>query len=170
MRQLRHLILAWRRGLHSTKVAYLPLTQQPQVWFSAFPRIFLLILLRFIGSTAWNTGQMLDNVNRTYLVLASGKLLQQNNGSNIVTGLEMAPRLHLRRELWLRPPCWRIWPLCRRFCWTGSRPAGCVEWFPDGCSTCLNKNKSAVFQYLPKGRRQLMDKSGDQRWRGLRQL
>ena len=39
-------------GLHSTEVAYLLLTQQPRVLFSVFPRIFLLMLLRFIDSTA----------------------------------------------------------------------------------------------------------------------
>ena len=38
--------------LHSTEVAFLLLTQQPQVRFSAFPRIFLLMLLRFIDGTA----------------------------------------------------------------------------------------------------------------------
>ena len=30
------------RGLHSTEVAYLLLSQQPQVWFSAFLRLFSL--------------------------------------------------------------------------------------------------------------------------------
>ena len=38
---------------HSTEVANLLLTQQPWVWiFSALPRIILLLLLRFIDSTA----------------------------------------------------------------------------------------------------------------------
>ena len=35
------------------------------------------MLLRFIDGTDSNTGQRLDNVNRTHLFLASGKLVQQ---------------------------------------------------------------------------------------------
>ena len=35
-------------GLHSTEVAYLLLTQQPQVRFLTFPKKFLSMLLRFI--------------------------------------------------------------------------------------------------------------------------
>ena len=57
--------------------------KQPQVQFSAFPIIFLLTLLRFIGGTAESSGQRLDNVNRTHLVLASGKLVPQKFYSNI---------------------------------------------------------------------------------------
>ena len=60
-------------GVRSKEAAQLLLTQQPRVRFSAFPRIFLLMLLRFIRSTAYNSGQWLDNVNRTHLVLARGK-------------------------------------------------------------------------------------------------
>ena len=45
----------------------------------ALPRIFLLMLLRFIDSTSINSGQMLDYVNRTYLVLASGKVVLQKD-------------------------------------------------------------------------------------------
>ena len=41
------------------------------------PRILLLMLLKFIGGTAKNSGQKLDNVNRTHVVLASGKLALQ---------------------------------------------------------------------------------------------
>ena len=41
------------------------------------PRIFLLMLLRFINGTAKNSRQRLDNVNQTHLVLAIGKLVQQ---------------------------------------------------------------------------------------------
>ena len=37
----------------------------------------LLMLLRFIDSTAWNSGQRLYQVNRTHLVLASGKVVPQ---------------------------------------------------------------------------------------------
>ena len=36
-------------GLHSTGVAFSLLTQRPRVWFSAFPRLFLLMLMRFIA-------------------------------------------------------------------------------------------------------------------------
>ena len=36
---------------HSTEVAYLLLIQQPQVGFLAVPRIFILVLLRFIEWT-----------------------------------------------------------------------------------------------------------------------
>ena len=39
-------------GLHCSEVAYLLLTQQPQVWFSAFPRFLPLMLLRFIDCAA----------------------------------------------------------------------------------------------------------------------
>ena len=38
-------------GLHSTEVAYLLLTQQPLVLFSVFPRIFFLLILRFIDGS-----------------------------------------------------------------------------------------------------------------------
>ena len=56
---------------------YLLLTQQPQALFLALPRIFLLMLLRFIDDAAQNSGQRLDNVNRTQLVVASGKLIHK---------------------------------------------------------------------------------------------
>ena len=65
------------RGLHRTEVAFLLLTQRPWVLFSAFPSIFPLMLLRFIDDIAKSSGQRLDNVNRTHLVLASGKLVLQ---------------------------------------------------------------------------------------------
>ena len=35
------------------------------------------MLLRFIDSTAWKSGQRLDNVTQTHLVLASGELVLQ---------------------------------------------------------------------------------------------
>ena len=47
------------------------------VRFSAFPRIFILMFLRFTGSTNLNSGQRLDNVNQTHLVLVSGKVVLQ---------------------------------------------------------------------------------------------
>ena len=40
-----------------------------------FPKNFFLMLLRFIDGTAKASGQKLDNVNRTHLVLAIGKLV-----------------------------------------------------------------------------------------------
>ena len=43
--------------------AYLLLTQQPRNQLSTIPTIFLMMLLTFIDSTAWNSGQRLDNVN-----------------------------------------------------------------------------------------------------------
>ena len=54
------------------------LTQQPLVRFSAVPNFFLT-LLRFIDDMAKNSGQRLDNVNQTHLVLASGKLVLQKS-------------------------------------------------------------------------------------------
>ena len=56
--------------MHSTKVAFLVLTQKPRVSFLTFLRIFLLMVLRFIDG-----GQWLDNVNQTHLVVASGMLV-----------------------------------------------------------------------------------------------
>ena len=64
-------------GLRNTEAAYLLFTQQPQVRFSPFPIIFLLMLLIFIDGTAGSSGQILDNVNQTYVVPASGKLVIQ---------------------------------------------------------------------------------------------
>ena len=57
---------------------YLLLYQLSQILFSVFPRIFLSMLLIFIDGTAQSNAQSLDSVNRTYLVLASGKLAQKN--------------------------------------------------------------------------------------------
>ena len=53
-------ILHKYRGLHSTEVADLLLTQQTQVQFSAFQRILLLMLLRFIDSSAKNRGLIMS--------------------------------------------------------------------------------------------------------------
>ena len=55
-------IIHHQRGLHSTEVAYLLLTQQPQNWFSAFPRIFLSMLLRFLTA-------LLNTVDRGLVML-----------------------------------------------------------------------------------------------------
>ena len=48
---------------------------QSRVLFSAFLRIFLLMLRRFFDGTDLNSGQRLYNVNGTHFVLASGKQL-----------------------------------------------------------------------------------------------
>ena len=61
----------WRSTVESI------LALQPQVWFLAFRRIFLSMLLRFIDSTAWNSWHWPYNVNWTQLILASGKLVLQ---------------------------------------------------------------------------------------------
>ena len=58
-------------GWHCIEMALLLLTQQPWVLFSAFPSMFLLMLLRFIDSTASNSEQGLGNVNRIHLAQAS---------------------------------------------------------------------------------------------------
>ena len=65
--------------LHNTEEAYSLLNQQPRVRFSAFQRIFILMLVRFVDGTAKNSRHKLDNYNPTYLVLASGKLVLQKN-------------------------------------------------------------------------------------------
>ena len=48
------------------------------------------MFLRFIDGTADNSEQLLDNVNRTHLVLACGKLLRQKKTINfgLVTSLD----------------------------------------------------------------------------------
>ena len=63
-------------GLHKTEVAYLLLTQQLRVWFLAFPRMSLLMWLRFVNGTALKSGQRLENVNRTHLVPVCGNQTQ----------------------------------------------------------------------------------------------
>ena len=53
------------------------LTPAAQGLILEVPRIFLLMLLRFIDGTAENSGQRLDNDNRTHLGLVGGKLVLQ---------------------------------------------------------------------------------------------
>ena len=48
---LREKIMGGERALHGTEVAYLLLIQQLQVRFLPLPRIFILVLLRFIEWT-----------------------------------------------------------------------------------------------------------------------
>ena len=45
----------------------------PGLFYWHSQECFLLMLPRFFDGTAWNSGHRLDNVNRTHLVLASGK-------------------------------------------------------------------------------------------------
>ena len=66
-------------GLHSTEVKYLLLSQQPRVRFSGFPRIFLLMMQRFIDGTAEFSRSRLYDVNQTNLLLTRGKLVLQKN-------------------------------------------------------------------------------------------
>ena len=68
--------LAIRGGRIAQWIAFLLHTQQPQVWFSAFLKNKLM-LQRLIDSPASNSGQRLDHVNQTHLVLDSGKLVLQ---------------------------------------------------------------------------------------------
>ena len=85
-------------GLHSTEVAQLPLTQQPRVRFLVFPITFLLMLLSFIEGSTSNSGQRLENVNGTHLVLASGKLVLQKPqilGAACLIVNELCPVLQL---------------------------------------------------------------------------
>ena len=65
-------------GLHGTEAAHLLLTRQPRVWFSAFPRIFFLLLLRFLTTLLWTVDRgLIRYVNQTHLVLARGKWILQ---------------------------------------------------------------------------------------------
>ena len=56
--------------MHCTAV----LPSNPEFESRHSQEFFSIWLLRFIDGTAENTGQRFDNVNRTHLVLASGKL------------------------------------------------------------------------------------------------
>ena len=62
------------RGLHGTEVTYLLLTQHPLGSILGIPNNFSLDAAEIYR---WHSGQRLDNVNRTHLVLASGKLVLQ---------------------------------------------------------------------------------------------
>ena len=70
-------------GLHSTEVAYLHLTQQPQVCFPAFSKNFRgkIIDVAEANQQRWleESGQWLENVDQTLQVLASGKSVLQIN-------------------------------------------------------------------------------------------
>ena len=63
--------------LHCTKVAFLLLTQQTWVQFLAFPKMYFVVAE--INQQHWSeeSGQRVENVDRTHLVLASGKPVLQ---------------------------------------------------------------------------------------------
>ena len=62
-------------GLRSTEVAYLLLTQQPQVWYPALPKFFWGKIINVAEVYQWpwleESGQLLENVGQTHLVLTS---------------------------------------------------------------------------------------------------
>ena len=61
-------------------IAYLLPTLQPRIQIPAFPIFFsdeFLMLLSLTDGTVLKSGQRLDNVDQTHLVLASGKLVLQ---------------------------------------------------------------------------------------------
>ena len=64
-------------GLHSTEVGFLLSTQQPQVRISVFPKIYFDVAEIYQRPWLEESGQRLENVDQTYLVLASGKLVPQ---------------------------------------------------------------------------------------------
>ena len=71
-------------GLHSTEVAFLLLTQQPQVRFSAFLKIYFDVTEIYQWCWLEKSGQMLENVDQTHLVLASDKLVLQKRYRTLV--------------------------------------------------------------------------------------
>ena len=75
--RIKHLLRG--RWLQSTEVAYLLLTQQPQIRLPVFQKMFRgnIIDVAEVNQRRWleESGQWLENVDRTHLVLASGKLV-----------------------------------------------------------------------------------------------
>ena len=83
------------RGRIAQWKAYLLPTQQPRGLNLSIHEIFseqIWKLLWLINGTAWNSGQRLDNVDRTHLVLASGNLVLQKRLMKIFT---LVPFHHL---------------------------------------------------------------------------
>ena len=64
-------------GLYSTEVAFLLLTQWPWIRYSAFTKIYFDVAEVYRWLWLEESGQRLENVDQTHLVLASGKLVQQ---------------------------------------------------------------------------------------------
>ena len=64
-------------GLDSTELAYLLLNQQPRVQIPVFPKKFRGNIINFAEVHQWcwleESGQKLENDDRTHLVLTSGK-------------------------------------------------------------------------------------------------
>ena len=84
--KIKSIILAQRRfkqrlkekesrngGLHSAEVAFLLLTQQPQVWMLAFPKIYFDVAEIYKWKWLEESGQRLQNDDQTHLALDSGK-------------------------------------------------------------------------------------------------
>ena len=67
------------RGLHSAEVAFLLLTQRPQVQFLAFLKIGFNVGEIFRWHWLEEGEQRLENVNQNHLVLVSGKQVLQKN-------------------------------------------------------------------------------------------
>ena len=59
--------------LFNSEVAFLLLIQQPQVRFSAFLKIYIDVAVTYQQPWLEESGQRLENVDRTHLVLAVGK-------------------------------------------------------------------------------------------------
>ena len=61
------------RGLHSTEVAFLPLTQRPWVPILAFPKIYYHVNIIYQWHWLEKSGliQRFGNVDRTHLALAT---------------------------------------------------------------------------------------------------
>ena len=69
----RELKLVFIQGLHCTEEANLLLTQQPRIRFSAFTKIYFDVAEIYRWHQLEESGQWLENVERTHLVLASGQ-------------------------------------------------------------------------------------------------
>ena len=83
-----------RRGLlRSREVAFLLLTHRPQVWFSAFPKIYLDVAE---NHRLEESGQRLENVDQTHIVLASGNLVLQK-ATFISSLIQFCPALSLSK-------------------------------------------------------------------------
>ena len=91
-------------------------TQQPQVQFYVFPRIFLLLPVIFIDGNAQNSGHRLDNDNQTHLVLASCKLvIEKTYYGRVLKGV------FFLTSLLPAFPAWSLLPLI-------SAPTGFHDW------------------------------------------
>ena len=65
------------RGLYSTEVAFLLLTQQPWALFSVFQKISFDVAEVYQWRWLEKSGLWLENDNPTHVILASGKLALQ---------------------------------------------------------------------------------------------